>query len=231
MASERKIIYHLDDDPEILDFMKVVCTQRLKVEYLEFQTVESFLKAIKVKAPDLCIIDLNLEESPGAGFAVTKAIRNKASGKMPIIVMSRRSDPKDISLALDFGASDFLPKPVDIELLVEKVTYLLKGAENNSFPIHKMRNPIKGTLEVHLKPKMIDEVYLHMNSKFFVLKNTPVMVQHTIIKKIFGVPKKEFLVNDCQLESHDGSYSLRMLPKEPDDEYFEKIHRFILSMT
>tara|TARA_R110000868_G_scaffold175888_5_gene413122 strand:- start:2481 stop:3176 length:696 start_codon:yes stop_codon:yes gene_type:complete len=231
MGLEKKVIYHLDDDPEVLALVKIACQKRLGIEYKEFTTVESFLTALKNRAPDLCIVDLNLKESAGAGFMVTKAIRNKGVGSMPIIVMSRRSYAKDISLALESGASDFLPKPVDFDLLSEKISFLLKGAETNSFPMHKIKNPISANLEIHLRPTMVDETYLYVSSKFFVLKNTKMIVKHTLIKKIFGEPTKEFVVHDCELENHDGSYTLKLIPKDPGDDYFEKLHRFLLLMT
>tara|TARA_R110000868_G_scaffold110286_1_gene298998 strand:+ start:34194 stop:34892 length:699 start_codon:yes stop_codon:yes gene_type:complete len=231
ISLKNKTIYHLDDDPEVLTLVKIACQKRLGIEYKEFTTAESFLTALKQKTPDLCIIDLNLKESAGAGFMVTKAIRNRDIGKMPIIVMSRRSYAKDISLALESGASDFLPKPVDFDLLTEKITFLLKGAETNSFPMHKIKNPISANLEIHLRPLMVDEAYLYVSSKFFVLKNTKLIVKHTIVKKIFDEPSKEFVVHNCELESHDGSYTLKLIPKDPSDEYFEKIHRFLLLMS
>ncbi len=231
MSPVQKTIFHLDDDAEILTVVKSVFEKRMSVNYQGFETVEKFLSAVKQRQPDLCIIDLNLTESLGAGFAVTKAIRNKALGKMPIIVMSKRSHSKDISLALEFGASDFLAKPVDFDLLIEKAMYLLRGAESNLFPVHRIRKPIAGTLEVHLKPVMIDEAYLYVSSKFFVLKNTAISLQHPLLSKIFGDAKKDFLVHDCQLESHEGTYILKLIPKNPTDTYFDKINRFILENT
>ncbi len=231
MSPVRKTIFHIDDDVEILNLVKSVFEKRLSVNYQGFETVEDFLHAIKNKQPDLCIIDLNLTESLGAGFAVTKAIRNKAEGKMPIIVMSKRSHAKDISLALEFGASDFLAKPVDFDLLIEKVMYLLRGAESNMFPVHRIKKPVTGTLEVHLKPVMLDEAYLYVKSKFFILKNTTINMQHTLLSKIFGESKKDFLVHDCQLESHEGQYILKLIPKNPKDDYFDKIHRYLLEQT
>ncbi len=231
MSPVQKKIFHLDDDSEILTVVKSVFEKRMSVNYQGFETVEEFLNAVKKKQPDLCIIDLNLTESLGAGFAVTKAIRNKALGKMPIIVMSKRSHSKDISLALEFGASDFLAKPVDFDLLIEKAMYLLRGAESNLFPVHRIKKPIAGNLEVHLKPLMIDEAYLYVSSKFFILKNTSINFQHTLLTKIFGEATKEFLVHDCQLESHEGNYILKLIPKNPKDDYFDKINRFILERT
>lgn len=228
MAPVKKTIFHLDDDPEVLKLVKLVFEKRLSVSYQGFETVEAFLNAVKVKQPDLCIIDLNLTESLGAGFAVTKTIRKKAQGKMPIIVMSKRSHSKDISLALEFGASDFLAKPVDFDLLIEKVMYLLRGAESNMFPVHRIKKPVTGVLEVQLRPIMIDEAYLYVNSKFFILKNTTIRLQHTLLTKIFGEPKKEFVVHDCQLESHEGQYTLMLIPRDPKDDYFDKIHRYLL---
>lgn len=229
MQSSMKVVYHLDDDPDIHLPVQMVCQKRLNLEHHSFTTVESFLKRIKEKAPDLCIVDINLMESVGAGFAVIQAIRNKFSGTMPILVVSRRSSSKDVSIALEVGASDFLPKPIDFSLLIEKITYLLEGAEQNAFPFKKIIHELHGELEFHLKPTLIDEVYIHMESSFYVLRSTPIRVKHEIINTIFGKPEIELIVHDCRLQENESTFSLRLIQRDPSDEYFDKIQRFLLS--
>lgn len=124
-----------------------------------------------------------------------------------------------------------MPKPIDFSLLAEKVTYLLEGAEQNAFPFKKMLHPLAGQLELHLNPIMIDEVYIHLRSKFFVLRGTEIELKHTFIKSIFGKESITLGVHDCRpLESGD-AYSLRMIPKNPNEEYFDRLHRYLLQVT
>lgn len=231
MNKVQKVIYHLDDDIDIHPPVALICTKHLGHVHKKFLEAENFLKAIKDAPPDLCIVDLNLTIGIGAGFSVVQAIRNKFEGKMPIIVISRRSSAKDVSIALEVGASDFLPKPIDFSLLAEKITYLLEGAEQNAFPFKKMLKPLPGKLELHFNPIMIDEVYIHLRSKFFVLRGAEIELEHELVKTIFGTDRISLSVHDClPLETGD-AYSLRMIPKKPTDEYFAKLHRYLLQVT
>lgn len=229
--SNTKLIYHLDDDIEIHPPLAAICSKQLKLTYKAFTKIEDFLLAIKTKTPDLCIVDLNLAESLGAGFAVIQAIRKKFGGTMPIMVISRRSSAKDVSIALEVGASDFLPKPIDFSLFTEKMIYLLEGAEQNAFPFRKIVKPIPGKLEFHLQPILIDEVYIHLKSKFYVLRSTSLTLKHPLIKKIFDQDKVELEVHDCRPMEDGEAYSLRMIAKNPNEEYFDRLHRFLLTVV
>src|SRR5690606_31856708 len=185
--------------------------------YRAFVTVQDFLNAIKENTPDLCIVDLNLAESLGAGFAVIQAIRNKLGENMPVLVISRRSSAKDVSIALQVGASDFLPKPIDFSLFLEKVIYLLEGAEQNAFPFRKILHPIAGELEIELKPILIDEIYLHFESRFFVLRGTELTLTSDLMNRIFGQKEICLEVHDCRPLESGEAYSLRMMAKNPSD--------------
>jgi len=116
-------------------------------------------------------------------------------------------------------------------LLAEKITYLLEGAEQNAFPFKKMLHPLPGKLELHLNPIMIDEVYIHMRSKFFVLRGTEIELKHELIKSIFGTESFTMAVHDCRPMETGDAYSLRMIPKDPTDEYFDRLHRYLLQVN
>src|ERR1700749_3115570 len=61
---------------------------------------------------DLMVLDVLL---PGLdGFAVCQRVRN-AQGKMPILMLSARSEIADRVRGLDLGADDYLPKPFAVE--------------------------------------------------------------------------------------------------------------------
>lgn len=227
----KKIIYHLDDDVDICRIAEAFITKKLGYRYKSFSSVESFLKALKSDSADLCIIDLNLPESTGAGFAVIQAIRKKLTGKMPILVLSRRSTAKDISIAIEVGASDFLAKPIDFVLLEEKLLYLLDGASRNSFPLFKIKKPIEGKLELHLRPLMIDELYIHMQSHFYIKKGTTITIAGKLINELFSETEKELVVHDCRFIEFDSQYSIRLIAKNQDQHYFDSLHRYLVDKS
>lgn len=72
---------------------------------------------------DLMVLDVLL---PGIdGFAVCQKVRG-ARGKMPILMLSARSEIADRVRGLDIGADDYLPKPFAVEELRARVGALLR---------------------------------------------------------------------------------------------------------
>ncbi len=72
--------------------------------------------------PDLMLLDINM---PGMdGLAALKRIfsqRERGGHDAPIIMISARDSIDDISEALEFGAVDYLVKPVDPMQLLNKI--------------------------------------------------------------------------------------------------------------
>jgi DNA-binding response OmpR family regulator len=76
---------------------------------------------------DLMILDLAL---PGKdGLEVLRELRRDGA-RMPVIVLTARSDPHDRVTGLESGADDYLAKPFHFEELVARVRARLRGDGN-----------------------------------------------------------------------------------------------------
>ena len=65
-------------------------------------------------APDLVILDLNLPKYDG--LEILETIRsNPAFAKLPILVLSSSSSPREISRVQAFGLVQFVHKPADLD--------------------------------------------------------------------------------------------------------------------
>lgn len=72
---------------------------------------------------ELVLLDLRL---PGMdGMLVLRELR-KTYPEIPIIMMSATAEPEDAVQAINAGARDFLPKPIDPRLLEEKCRNMLQ---------------------------------------------------------------------------------------------------------
>ena len=69
-------IFAIDDDIDILRIIELDLKE-LAVNLNCFQTATQFLEEIKTHEPNLCLVDLNLDEGFGAGFQIVRALRNK----------------------------------------------------------------------------------------------------------------------------------------------------------
>lgn len=82
------------------------------------------LRMAKEDKPDLLILDVML---PGIdGFEICNRLRNEPETvKLPIIMLSAKGQETDKTTGLKVGANNYLTKPVDRTVLLEKVTALL----------------------------------------------------------------------------------------------------------
>jgi DNA-binding response OmpR family regulator len=82
------------------------------------------LRMAKGENPDLLILDVML---PGLdGFEICSQLRqDPLTEKLPIIMLSAKGQEIDKTTGLKVGANEYLTKPVDRALLLEKITSLL----------------------------------------------------------------------------------------------------------
>jgi two-component system cell cycle response regulator DivK len=79
------------------------------------------------EAPDLILMDMSLPVMDG--WEATRKIKtNQKLRHIPVIGLSAHAMSGDRQKALDAGCNDYLTKPVDENLLAEKIEALLKAA-------------------------------------------------------------------------------------------------------
>ena len=80
------------------------------------------LKRLETEEFDLIILDLMMPIMDGFKFLETKG---KSNNKIPVLVLSARSDMESIKKALELGAVDYVTKPFNASDLENKVKVLL----------------------------------------------------------------------------------------------------------
>jgi DNA-binding response OmpR family regulator len=83
------------------------------------------IKSAKEYLPDLILLDLVLPDIDG--YMVCKTIKESLeTEKIPIVIMSAKSQQVDIDKAFDVGALDYIMKPFEPQKLLEKIQKYLK---------------------------------------------------------------------------------------------------------
>lgn len=80
---------------------------------------------LEIKA-DLLLIDINLPYTDGE--FICKEIRKTSN--VPIIMVTSRDNEMDELLSLNYGADQYVTKPYNIQILLAKITGLLKRTQN-----------------------------------------------------------------------------------------------------
>ena len=79
---------------------------------------EEALAEYRRKRPDMLLLDVMMPKKNG--YQVLKQIR-RGDPALPIIFLSAKGSPADVSLGLDLGSDDYLPKPFDSEVLISRI--------------------------------------------------------------------------------------------------------------
>lgn len=114
-------IYIVEDDKGIAEGI----TSCLGNWGMEGRTVSDFMKVmdeVREYEPHLIIMDITLPYM--GGYHWCQEIRKTSS--VPIIFISSATDNMNIVMAINMGADDFIAKPFDRDVLIAKVTALLR---------------------------------------------------------------------------------------------------------
>lgn len=85
-------------------------------------------RAMTEQVPDVIILDLML---PGEdGLTLCRQLR--ASGNIPVIMLTARGEPADRVVGLELGADDYVVKPFDPRELVARVHTVLRRARGDA---------------------------------------------------------------------------------------------------
>lgn len=62
-----------------------------------------------------------------SGFSLISTIRTQPSlnSKVPILMLTGKCDPADVEKAIAVGANDYMIKPIDPDLLMQKLNKLM----------------------------------------------------------------------------------------------------------
>ncbi len=89
---------------------------------------ENILQYINSANPDLILLDINLPVYDG--YYLCKEIRKKS--EIPIIVVTSRASEFDELMSMNLGADDFITKPYNTQILLARISSVLKRTYANS---------------------------------------------------------------------------------------------------
>ena len=125
MASNKKRVLVVDDDPELLQLVRVLLA-RINIEAVTAEdatTAGTILRSGPL--PDLLILDLMMPEISGVDFL--RQMRSRSNfDDLPVLILSALIDPEQIRVALDSGADRYLTKPYIANNLLTVVQDILR---------------------------------------------------------------------------------------------------------
>ena len=172
-------IFIADDDKDILEFLSYNFTNANYSVITSDNGIDA-LKKIEIENPDVVILDIMM---PGMdGIDVCQEIRDSGNNTVIIVILSARNENYTKISAYRAGCNDFITKPINPKLLVNKINGLIK--------IKYSSHDFKGS-------KKINEYVIDFESHFIKYKNKNILL-----------PKKQFNIF-CLLCSKPGKVFTR----------------------
>lgn len=183
------LIYVVEDESHIQQLIKYNL-EKDGYKVKAFGSGEGFLQEIKVKEPDLSLLDIML---PGIdGMELCKLLRKSpATHKLPIILLTAKGEEFDKVLGLEIGADDYITKPFSVRELLARVKALLRrvtDADNEEEEIRQgdivmncgRREVYKGNRQLDLTLKEFELL------KLLLLNKGRVLSRDQLLEKIWG---------------------------------------------
>ena len=121
------MIYLLEDDASIRDFV-IYTLNSQGLEAQGFAAPSAFWRAMEEQTPRLVLLDIMLPEEDG--MTILKKLRaNRATARLPVIMLTAKSTEYDKVLGLDGGADDYVAKPFGMMELLSRIRALLRRTE------------------------------------------------------------------------------------------------------
>ncbi|MDR1046492.1 MAG: response regulator [Treponema sp.] len=119
-----KVILAIDDNPAILAVIRSILKDQYDV--LISKSAPMAMNILKTEKADLILLDI---EMPGmSGFEFLHEIRkNPKCMKIPVLIVSSHAEDEFRKHAESCGAQGLVSKPVDAELLLQKISAALAG--------------------------------------------------------------------------------------------------------
>jgi CheY-like chemotaxis protein len=130
-------IFYADDDVDDLDFFREVAYELNEVVSL-FEEGQELLIQLHNPPPKASVIFLDLNMPVKSGFDVLKEIKSSATVKgIPVVILTTSTNPNDIALCKNLGASLYVRKPTSVGGLRKMVSHVLTIDWNNFIPSDK----------------------------------------------------------------------------------------------
>jgi DNA-binding response OmpR family regulator len=124
MTAERRKILLVDDEPRLLDSV------RMNLEMEGFQVFEAHdgqeaLDRIRRVMPDLVVLDIMMPRMDG--LETLSELRRFSS--VPVVMLTVKADDGDVVAGLERGADDYVAKPFSQQVLLSRIKAVLRRAD------------------------------------------------------------------------------------------------------
>lgn len=176
----------IDDEPDVLDILAM----NLKSAGFSVLTADnggSGLNKARAEVPALIVLDLMMPQM--SGLEVCKALKkDTATAKIPIIMLTAKSDEVDRIVGLELGADDYVPKPFSPRELILRIQSVLRRSQGAGEQVERLKI---GDIQLdHARHEVM------VNGKSIILTATEFKLLAILMERKGRVQGRDRLLND-----------------------------------
>jgi DNA-binding response OmpR family regulator len=198
IKEEAKLLV-IDDEESVLKLLKALLT-RAKYRVSICNNGNDALKLLSQSQFDLMITDAMMPNM--TGFELVKTIRaNTSFHQLPILMLTRKNDRNDVKAALDAGVTDYVIKPIDEQLLIDKVEMSLKSrtSQNRLRDVAVHGTEALATANIQVRLISVRETGLTARFPIDIPQGTPFRLDTQVFKDI-GITPPFMRINAVQMK-------------------------------
>ena len=157
------------------------------------------IKAMRVRLPDLALIDIGLGSEMEGGFALCRELR-ALSTTLPIIFLTARDGDLDTVSGLRMGADDYLTKDISLPHLLARIAALFRRIEVMGAPAAAEDVIERGQLKLNVK-----RMQAHWGGRAVELTLTEFWIVHALAKFPGHVKDRDALMREASLTVDDST--------------------------
>lgn len=126
--AERRTILIAEDEPDNREVMRSVVEDVGGFRAVLAEDGEQAIELADTEKPDVALLDLLLPRL--SGFEVARRLKaNPSTAHIPLIAITALGRSRDKMEALEAGAADYVEKPFDVDILLEKIQSVMGPVE------------------------------------------------------------------------------------------------------
>lgn len=118
------------DDSRTMRLMLKTALEEANYFVMEAESGEKAIELFQESSPDIVLLDVEMKGMNG--IAACKELRRLAGNALPIVMMSGSDVPNALEDAYAAGATDFINKPTDYDLIGDRLRSIILSSKDKN---------------------------------------------------------------------------------------------------
>jgi CheY-like chemotaxis protein len=215
----------VDDDPDILKLTEKVLGSAGHTVFVAEDALRAvdWLNHIEF---DLLLSDANMPHY--SGFELVNTVRNNEKyGKMAVAMLTGLRERKDVERAVKAGVDDYIVKPLDPLLLIQKVNSLFAKKPPAEYPEIKLDGVLsRGIMNWPVTVQSVSELGMKVMCEFPLKPGMVIDIDAQFFKTLDAEPPA-MKVLSTEHDEETGMYSAHLIFLGAREAFLQKVRRWL----